>query len=151
MSGSTVVDTPSHTTASTRPSSVTAMAKASSLRWWRLPRSVTAATPSAVASMWSRAAGCFIPQTPQYPSTTSTAAAPHDGQGSAANPRSVGSERPSSRTSGSSAAGRGGGPTVGGRSAPQASQKTSPAANASPHAGHTSAGAGAGALPAANW
>lgn len=65
-SGRVADDTPSQTIAtvaaepSGRPTEDTA--NASSLRWWRSPRSLTAATAASSCSMWSRSRGWAWPQ-----------------------------------------------------------------------------------------
>ena len=58
---STVLDTPSQTTRTTRGPS-TAIAIASSLRWCRIPRSQTPPTQGAgCSSKWSRGSGALVP------------------------------------------------------------------------------------------
>lgn len=73
-SGRLADETPSHTMATTagEPSgrAVDDTANASSLRWWRRPRSLTAATASSSCSMWSRSRGWACPQFSQYPSVS---------------------------------------------------------------------------------
>lgn len=68
-SGREAEETPSQTTAtcafSPPGSEVAATAKASSLRWWRTPRSLTAATPDSSRSWWSRGRGWAAPQDSQ--------------------------------------------------------------------------------------
>ena len=65
-SGRVADDTPSQTIATTagEPSgrAVEDTANASSLRWWRSPRSLTAATAPSSCSMWSRSRGWAWPQ-----------------------------------------------------------------------------------------
>ena len=61
MSESTELETPSHTTSTARWPS-TAIAIASSLRVWRMPRSQTPATHGAgTSSKWSRGLGALVP------------------------------------------------------------------------------------------
>lgn len=73
-SGRLAEDTPSQTTATVAvdPSGrlVAATAKESSLRWWRSPRSLTAATLPSSSSWWSRSRGWACPQCSQYPSVS---------------------------------------------------------------------------------
>lgn len=65
-SGRLAEETPSQTIATTagEPSgrAVEDTAKESSLRWWRRPRSLTAATEPSSCSMWSRSRGWACPQ-----------------------------------------------------------------------------------------
>ncbi|CAM5424185.1 hypothetical protein SVIOM74S_01701 [Streptomyces violarus] len=65
-SGRVAEETPSQTIATEagEPSgrAVLPMANASSLRWWRRPRSLTAATGPDSCSMWSRSRGWAWPQ-----------------------------------------------------------------------------------------
>ena len=65
-SGRVAEETPSQTIATTAGepsgSAVEEIANASSLRWWRRPRSLTAATAPNSCSMWSRSRGCACPQ-----------------------------------------------------------------------------------------
>ena len=65
-SGRVAEDTPSQTIATTAgepsDSAVEDTVNASSLRWWRRPRSLTAATAPSSCSMWSRSRGWACPQ-----------------------------------------------------------------------------------------
>jgi hypothetical protein len=65
-SGRVAEETPSQTIATTAGepsgSAVEETANASSLRWWRRPRSLTAATAPNSCSMWSRSRGWAWPQ-----------------------------------------------------------------------------------------
>lgn len=73
-SGRLAEETPSQTmaTVAAEPSgrAVAATANESSLRWWRSPRSLTAATLPSSSSRWSRSRGWACPQCSQYPSVS---------------------------------------------------------------------------------